>query len=206
MKQKILVATTNPGKIQELRALLDLPVTWLGLSDIGSVPKVVEDGQTFAENARKKAATYAKASGLWTLSDDSGLMVDALHGQPGVRSARFAGIESPDYKTIDQKNMEKVLSLLRSVPWHQRTCRFVCCLCLAAPDTILLETQGILEGLIAEEPAGCHGFGYDPIFFVTGIKKTVAQLGQHQKNSISHRGQAIYQLKLRLATLLARPT
>ena len=148
MKRKILVATTNPGKIAELRAMLDLDIEWLGLSDFGDIDEIEEDGATFAENACKKALGYAKAAGLWTIADDSGLVVDALGGAPGVKSARFSGEKDNDRTLLDHKNMAKVLKLLEDVSKEKRTARFVCHLCLASPEKILIETEGTLEGLI----------------------------------------------------------
>jgi XTP/dITP diphosphohydrolase len=202
--REILVATTNPGKVRELRALLGGQVEWKSLADFPGVPEVKEDGATFAENARKKAVGYAQATGLWTLADDSGLVVDALGGAPGVNSARFSGDrpEGAERKLLDRRNMEKLLSLLQDVPPEKRTARFVCCLCLADPEKVLLETRGTLEGLIADEPAGTGGFGYDPVFFVPQLGKTVAQLGAEEKNAISHRGNAMRALKPQLTELL----
>jgi XTP/dITP diphosphohydrolase len=204
--REILVATTNPGKVRELRALLGGDIEWKSLADFPGVGAVEEDGATFAENARKKATGYARATRLWTLADDSGLVVDALGGAPGVNSARFAGVraEGTDRKVLDRRNLEKLLSLLEGVPQEKRTARFVCCLCLAEPDQVLLETQGTLEGVIAEEPAGAGGFGYDPVFLVPGLGKTVAQLGDDEKNAISHRGKAMRRLRPLLDGLLRR--
>ena len=204
MKRKILVATTNPGKIAELRAMLGNDVQWLGLADFDSINEIEEDGLTFVENACKKAIGYAKATGLWTIADDSGLVIDALDGAPGVESARFSG-EKPqagDRTLLDHNNMAKVLKLLEGVPTEKRTARFICCLCLASPDEILIETEGKLEGLIAEKEIGENGFGYDPIFFVPHLNKTVAQLTAEEKNAISHRGNAIRKLKPLLTQLL----
>ena len=115
MKHKILVASTNPGKIAELRACLDADVQWLGLSDFDNIPEIIEDGTSFAENARKKATGYAKATGCWTIADDSGLVVDALDGAPGVMSARFSGEKTDDRGLLDHKNMDKVLKLLEGI-------------------------------------------------------------------------------------------
>ena len=179
-------------------------VKWKSLADFPGIAEVKEDGATFAENARKKATGYARATGLWTLADDSGLVVDALGGEPGVNSARFSG-ERPkeaDRKVLDRRNMDKVLSLLQGVPPEKRTARFVCCLCLASPEKTLIETQGTLEGIIIDKPAGTGGFGYDPIFYVPRLDKTVAQLDEHEKNAISHRGNAIRKLKSLLDELL----
>jgi len=195
--RKILIATGNPGKIAEIKAMLDADVRWLGLADLPPMAEIPEDGMTFAENARKKAAGYAKATGLWTLADDSGLVVDALSGAPGVKSARFSGQKpkEADRTLIDHRNIAKVLELLKGVPEEKRTARFVCCLCLASPERILIETKGTLEGLITDREIGQNGFGYDPIFFVPNLKKTVAQLTGGEKNAISHRGNAIRKLK-----------
>jgi XTP/dITP diphosphohydrolase len=200
----ILVATTNPGKVRELRALLGAAVEWKSLADFPGAPEVKEDGATFAENARKKAVGYAGATGLWTLADDSGLVVDALGGAPGVNSARFSGARprGADRKLLDRRNMEKLLALLKDVPREKRTARFVCCLCLADREKVLIETRGTLEGLITEEPAGTGGFGYDPVFYVPPLGKTVAQLGEEEKNAISHRGHAMREFKPRLDELL----
>ncbi len=202
--KEILVATTNPGKIAELRALLGAGVRWLGLADIEQADEIEEDGSTFAENARKKALGYAKAAGVWTIADDSGLVVDALDGAPGVKSARFSGdkLEGDKRTLIDHRNIAKVLELLQRVPENKRTARFVCRLCLASPQEVLIETEGILEGRITDREIGENGFGYDPIFFVPDLNKTVAQLTSEQKNAISHRGNAIRELRPLLDGLL----
>jgi len=199
--RKILVASTNPGKLRELREMLGGDIDWVGLSDFPGISEIEEDGKTFAENARKKAIGYAKVTGLWTLADDSGLVIDALGSEPGVKSARFAGAKDKDRKVVDRKNFEKVLRLLKGVPKEKRQARFVCRLCLASPQKVLAETQGELEGVIIDEPAGENGFGYDPIFFVPSRNKTVAQLTAEEKNAISHRGSAIRKLKSLLGGL-----
>jgi XTP/dITP diphosphohydrolase len=190
--------------------MLDLDVEWVGLANFPNVNEVKEDGETFAENARKKAIGYAKKTGLWTIADDSGLIIDALIGQPGVKSARFSGTKSNDRKQIDRENIAKVLKLLQGIPQKKRTARFVCCLCLASPpderraspEKVLIETEGKLEGVIAEKEMGTNGFGYDPIFFMPKLGKTVAQLTREEKNAISHRGNAIRKLKPLLKELL----
>lgn len=200
----ILVATRNPGKITELKACLGQGFNWLSLSDFERIAEIDEDGSTFEENARKKATGYSETTGLWTIADDSGLVVDALDGAPGVISARFSGEKSKneDKTLIDHRNITKVLQLLKDVPEEKRTARFVCSLCLASPKKILLETQGTLEGRITNQEIGTNGFGYDPIFYVPELKKTVAQLSPDQKNAISHRGKAIRKLKYLLKELV----
>jgi len=205
-EQSILVATTNPGKIAEIGAMLGGHVRWLGLADVGPIDEIAEDGATFAENARKKALSYAKASGLWTIADDSGLVVDALGGAPGVKSARFSGEKPPgeDRSLQDHRNMARVLDRLKGVPQGCRTARFVCCLCLAGPKKVLIEAEGTVEGLITDRQIGENGFGYDPIFFVPQLEKTVAQLSREEKNAISHRGNAIRKLKPLLDELLGK--
>ncbi len=201
---KILIATTNPGKKAELAAMLDSHIEWLTLDDFPAVPDVPEDCETFEGNARKKALGYAKAVGIWTLADDSGLVIDWLDGRPGVRSARYSGAKPPEAERtlIDHRNIEKVLEEMQGVPEKQRTARFVCCICLAKPGGVLMESKGTVEGIITEEKIGNGGFGYDPIFFVPELRKTIAQLGIEHKNKISHRGRAIKALKPKLERLL----
>ena len=182
--------------------MLDLDVEWVGLADFPNITQIKEDGVTFAENACKKAVGCAKATGLWTIADDSGLEIDALDGAPGIESARFSGEKNADRTLLDRKNIAKVLKLLKAVPAEKRTARFVCSLCLASPNRILIETQGTLAGFIAEKEFGQNGFGYDPIFFIPNLKKTVAQLTPEQKNAISHRGCAIRKIKPLLIELL----
>jgi XTP/dITP diphosphohydrolase len=219
--REILVATTNPGKIAELRAMLGTDMQWSSLADFGEIPEIVEDGATFAENARKKALGYAGATGAWTIADDSGLVIDALDGAPGVKSARFSGEAFPalepndkkqgqnalatkaDRTFIDHRNTAKVLELLEGIPQEKRTARFVCRLCLASPSKVLIETEGILEGIITDREIGSEGFGYDPIFFVPHLNKTIAQITREEKNAISHRGNAIRKLKPLLDELVS---
>ena len=206
MKRRILLASTNQGKLAELSELLGTineKVEWLCLKAYPDIPEVVEDGNTFAENARKKALGYAKATGLWTIADDSGLVIDALNGNPGVYSARYAADEcSGNRKTIDMANYRKVLANLKNIPDKERTARFMCGLCLASPERVLLETEGTVEGIINHGPIGENGFGYDPIFYIPSLNKTAAQLDPQEKNSISHRGNAIRNLKPLLEDLL----
>ncbi len=200
----ILLATGNKGKLAEISAMLDLSTQWKTLADFPGISEVEEDGRIFAENARKKALGYARQTGLWTLADDSGLVIEALDGAPGVLSARFCGLppQSADRKTIDRKNYEKVLALLQDRPDVKRTAHFACCLCLASPERVLIETDGRVEGVIVDNPRGENGFGYDPIFLIPSLNKTVAELTDSEKNSISHRGRAMARLKPLLRDLL----
>jgi XTP/dITP diphosphohydrolase len=204
VRREILVGSGNPGKLAELRDMLGGEIKWVGLADFPGIGEIAEDGESFAENAQKKALGYAKATGLWTIADDSGLVVDALDGEPGVRSARFSGEKEENRRLLDHKNMTKVLGLLEDVPRERRTARFVCHLCLASPEEVLIEAEGKLEGIINEREVGENGFGYDPIFFVPDLNKTVAQLSREEKNAISHRGSAIRKLKPLLEELLER--
>ena len=206
MSKKILVATTNPGKIAELTAMLNLDVEWVSLSEFSDIAEIQEDGLTFAENARKKALGYAKATGLWTIAEDSGLVVDALGGEPGVKSARFSGekLKGEDRTLIDHRNIAKVLEMMKDVPEASRTARFVCHICLADSEKVLAEAQGRFEGYIARRQKGSNGFGYDPVFYVAALEKTVAELSPGQKNAISHRADAVSKLMPKLTSLLGR--
>ncbi|OQY06672.1 MAG: non-canonical purine NTP pyrophosphatase, RdgB/HAM1 family [Planctomycetales bacterium 4572_13] len=206
IKRRVLLASTNQGKLAELAELIGTTnekIEWVSLKAYPDVGEIAEDGDTFAENARKKALGYAKATGLWTIADDSGLVIDALDGQPGVYSARYATDECGDNrKDIDTANYKKVLAELKDIPDIKRTARFMCCLCLASPEKVLLETEGTFEGIINRGPIGENGFGYDPIFYIPPLNKTAAQLAPQEKNSISHRGNAIRKLKQLLEDLL----
>ncbi len=206
MKRRILLASTNQGKLAELSELLgpiNEKIEWVSLKAYPDIPEVVEDGDTFAENAHKKALGYAKATGLWTIADDSGLVIDALNGNPGVYSARYAADKcGGNRETIDTANYKKVLAELKDTPDKKRTARFMCRLCLASPEKVLLETEGTVEGVINHGPVGENGFGYDPIFYIPSLNKTAAQLDPQAKNRISHRGNAIRKLKPLLEDLL----
>ena len=203
----IVLATGNPGKLREIRAVLrNLPVEVVGLADLPAVPEPAEDGASFAENARAKAAYYAKATGHWCLADDSGLVVDALAGAPGVHSARYAANQFPDGAArdqIDPANNRKLLAELAAVPDDRRTARFVCHLALSDGDRVLIETFDTVEGRIAREPRGANGFGYDPIFYLSDRGGTMAELPEEQKNAISHRGKATRHFAGLLQSLLA---
>jgi XTP/dITP diphosphohydrolase len=185
-KQKIVLASGNPGKIKEIQAILK-DLTVLPQSQF-NVEEAEETGSTFVENAIIKAKNAASHCGLPAIADDSGLVIDALQGAPGVISARYAGINASD-----QDNLLKVLKNLEKIPTEQRTARFVCVLVFMrhANDPLPFIAQGIWEGLIMTESIGDNGFGYDPIFWVPTQKKSSAQLSPEIKNTISHRGQAL---------------
>lgn len=191
MRRRLLVATQNKGKVEELSEMLGgLDVDLLGLDDVGINSSVKETGTTFSENAVLKARTYASQSGLLTLADDSGLEVDALGGEPGVHTARFGG---EGLTPIERYQL--LLRLLQHVPWEDRSARFRCVVALATPAALVTTTQGTIEGHIAWKPAGTGGFGYDPIFYVNSKGVTMAELAPEIKNRISHRGRAIAEMR-----------
>ncbi len=186
-RRRIVIATANPAKFREIAAVMaDLPIEWVALSDLGEIPEPVEDGKTFAENARLKARYYARVSGVWALADDSGLEVDALDGRPGVYSSRYAG-QACD----DAANNARMVRELAGVPTDRRTARFRCVVALAGPDGVLAEAEGKIEGVIIDPPRGNNGFGYDPHFLVPSLGKTTAEISPEHKNRISHRGNAL---------------
>ena len=190
---RLVVATSNPHKIEEIAAVLG-PQGFevLGLADAGGadLEEPDETGATFAENARIKAVAYAQALGVPCLADDSGLEVDALGGEPGVRSARWSGVGG-DRATRDAANNRKLIERIAAVPSRERTARFVCAMCLAAPDgTVLAESRGTFEGVVVETPRGTNGFGYDPHLFLPDEGRTSAELSPEEKNARSHRGAA----------------
>lgn len=204
--KKILLATTNPGKKRELEYMLaGLGIELCTLADVDGMIEVEEDGATFAENARKKALGYAAQSGLWTIADDSGLEVDYLDGAPGIHSARFSG-EHKDHSDprnlIDHENIKKLLSVMDGVAANDRTARFVCALALAKPGEVLFETFGAFEGEILTELRGEDGFGYDPVFYVPCVGKTAAEMTKEEKNTMSHRYNALVKLKPQLEKLV----
>lgn len=202
----IVLATRNPGKLKEIRQVLGgLAVHVSGLEEFTSVGEPEEHGATFAENARDKALYYAQACNQWCLADDSGLVVDALAGRPGVHSARYAAADCPpsaDRHTIDQANNAKLLRELSGLPDSKRTARFVCHLALAMPGKVLLEASDSIEGRIIDQASGQNGFGYDPLFFIDTHNCTTAQLPSEEKNRISHRGKALRKFAAALADLL----
>jgi len=203
----LVVATGNPGKLREIRQTLgDLPVRVVGLRDLPPLDEPAETGGTFAANARDKATYYARATGHWCVADDSGLVVDALGGRPGVYSARYAADRcdpGAGRDVVDAANNAKLLDELADVPDERRTARFVCALALSDGETILIETDGTVEGRIARTERGSNGFGYDPLFHLPSRGVTTAELPPDAKNAISHRGQATRRFATELKTLLA---
>jgi XTP/dITP diphosphohydrolase len=189
--RRLLIATTNPNKLREIRPLLaDPSVELLTLADLSPIAGPEESGATFWENARIKALAYAAASGLPTVAEDSGLAIDALDGEPGVYSARFL---RPDASYAERfTELYRRLQPFRDV---DRTARFVTALAVARGSTLLFETETTVEGRIAPAPAGAHGFGYDPIFFYAPLGKTTAELTDEEKSAVSHRARAFRNLK-----------
>ncbi len=199
---KIVVATGNPHKVQELEQVLrPLGIDVVGLDAFErDLPEPVEDADTFEGNARLKARGYAALLGLACLAEDSGLEVDALGGAPGVYSARYAGSGETRLER-DRANNEKLLRELEAVEMPRRGARFVCAMCLVAADgKVVFETRGTYDGLIAREPRGESGFGYDPLLFLPDTGKTSAELTPAEKNARSHRGQAARALAEFLST------
>lgn len=192
---RLVLATKNPGKVAEMRDILRAnglgALEVLSCADFPWLGDVEEDGETFEENATKKALAVAKATGEVALADDSGLEVDALGGAPGVRSARFAGEALPRGASRDRANYEKLLSLLAGVPDPERTARFRCAVAVAAPGGRVQTAEGRCEGRIIFAPRGSGGFGYDPVFVPDGYDETFAELGAGVKNAISHRARAL---------------
>jgi XTP/dITP diphosphohydrolase len=188
-KIPIVIATRNPGKIAEIRDLLTgFQVKIKNLDDFGPLPVVEEDGKTFDDNAYKKASFTAKILGIPALADDSGLVVEALNGAPGVLSARYAGENATD--------QQRCAKLLREMAGQvNRRAAFECVISIAVPSGPALTYEARCEGLIAERPAGQSGFGYDPIFFYPPLKKTFAQLTREEKSRVSHRGRALNEMK-----------
>ncbi|MEO5896971.1 MAG: RdgB/HAM1 family non-canonical purine NTP pyrophosphatase [Vicinamibacterales bacterium] len=187
--RRLLVATTNEGKLREIAAILDgLPIELVSLADVPPINEPEETGATFGENARLKALYYAEASGLETVADDSGLEIDALDGAPGVDSARWHGT---DYGV----KFQKIRELLEAKGLRTSAARFVCHAALACHGRITFETEQAVEGRIAEHPAGDQGFGYDPIFFHPPLGVTLAEIGRVEKSRISHRGKAFQSVR-----------
>lgn len=192
---RLLLATTNPGKVREIREMTAdrADLVWVGLDSFPNVPDALETGQTFAENARLKALHYAAATGLHSLADDSGLVVDALGGAPGVYSARYAG-----FPRSDAANNRKLVQALSGITLQGRSARFECAMAFVSPTAVLFESAGCFEGLIIDEPRGTNGFGYDPHFLVPSLGRTAAELSPEEKHAVSHRGRALREMLPRI--------
>lgn len=197
---ELVLATGNRDKQREMKAFLqDLGVTIRTLDEFPAAPVVIEDGETCQANAGKKASEIARFTGALTLADDTGLEVDALGGRPGVFAARYAGVHA-----TYEDNCRKLLEELVGVPKDQRGARFLTVVAIADPDASVEFVEGVLQGRIAEHGSGMHGFGYDPVFVVPELGKTLAELTLDQKNQISHRGQALAKAKVVLKRKLRR--
>lgn len=188
MKTILVLATRNKGKTREIRQMLEgFPVDIRNLDDFGPIPEVEEDGETFDDNAYKKASFTARVLGFPAMADDSGLVVEALDGRPGVRSARFAGDNA-----TDQENCDRLLADMAGV--QSRNAAFECVISIAVPTGAALTYEGRCEGLIAEAPAGAGGFGYDPLFVYPEYGKTFAEISLEEKAAVSHRGKALKEI------------
>jgi XTP/dITP diphosphohydrolase len=189
--KKLIFATGNENKMKEIRMILaDCGYEILSMKEVGIDVDIVEDGKTFEENATIKATAISKLAGCLVLADDSGLEVDAMDKAPGIYSARWEGEDTP----YSIKN-RKIIDNLKDVPEEKRTARFVCAIAAAFPDGRVVTRRGTIEGLIAHEPAGENGFGYDPIFYVPEFGKTTAELSPEEKNKVSHRGKALEMIR-----------
>ncbi|HLV08622.1 MAG TPA: XTP/dITP diphosphatase [Halanaerobiales bacterium] len=192
MERKLLIASNNQGKIREIRCILkdfDLQITAQNI--FPELKEVKEDGESFQENALKKARTRARETGLLTLADDSGLEVDYLNGRPGIYSARYAGADADD-----RDNYRKLLKEMQGVLFKQRKARFRAVIALVDPKKDQeITVEGSCEGIIVDRPSGDSGFGYDPVFYLPEYKKTMAEIPAEQKNRISHRAKALQKLR-----------
>lgn len=198
MKHRIIFATGNEGKMREICLILsDLGMEILSMKEAGVELDIVEDGTTFGENAEIKAKAVWKQTGDIVLADDSGLVVDYIGGEPGIYSARYMGEDT----SYDIKN-NNIISRLEKAKGQERSARFVCDIAAVLPDGQVVHTEACMEGLIADEPAGNEGFGYDPILYIPEFGVTSAQLSIEQKNKISHRGKALEAMKERLSAIL----
>jgi non-canonical purine NTP pyrophosphatase (RdgB/HAM1 family) len=205
----IVIASGNPGKCREIsQVLAGLDIKTTSLVEYEGIPEPEETGETFAENAREKALYYAGMTGHWCLADDSGLAVDALGGAPGVHSARYAAERCDKNATrdiTDAANNAKLFEELSDIPDNKRSARFICHLALANnKNQIIVEAHGTIEGQITHNRRGENGFGYDPIFYVPEFGCTTAELSPLQKNSVSHRGNALREFSIRLEEYLGK--
>lgn len=191
---EIIFATGNAGKAREVAMMFaDMNVCVKTLREAGIEAEIIEDGKTFAENARIKAETIAKYTDKIVLADDSGLIIDYLNGEPGIYSARYMGEDT----SYDIKN-SRILERMAGVPESERTARFVCAMAAVMPDGEVIETEGIMEGIIGCEIAGSNGFGYDPVFYLPQFGKSSAEITPEQKNKVSHRGKALRMMQTEL--------
>jgi len=197
VSNELLIGSRNKKKAAELAEILkNLPWDVVDLSRFPDVPRPVEDGETFEDNAVAKALYYAEKCGLWCVADDSGLEVDALGGAPGIFSARYAGEDADD-----EANNAKLLEAMKDVPSEKRTARFVCCAAVAKLSGDVNIRTGTVEGHIAHKCKGKNGFGYDPLFIPCGYDQTFAQMNTATKNAISHRGLAFSKIRDHLASI-----
>lgn len=191
---EIIFATGNAGKAREVAMMFaDMNVCVKTLREAGIEAEIIEDGKTFAENARIKAETIAKYTDKIVLADDSGLIIDYLNGEPGIYSARYMGEDT----SYDIKN-SRILERMAGVPESERTARFVCAMAAVMPDGEVIETEGIMEGIIGCGIAGSNGFGYDPVFYLPQFGKSSAEITPEQKNKVSHRGKALRMMQTEL--------
>ena len=197
-KIEVVIATRNPGKLREIKEILGpLGLEVLSLRDFPEIPEILEDGQTFEENAVKKAEAIAQQTGRVAIADDSGLAVDALQGRPGVFSSRYAGENA-----TDADRYRKLLKEMANVPEGKRGAAFICAVAIASPNGKVEVVKGECQGKIALAPKGSHGFGYDPVFSLPQLGMTMAALEPEVKNRISHRAKALEKLKLILPKFL----
>lgn len=191
MMTEIIFATENAGKIREVEAMFEgMGVSVKTMKEAGIRANIIEDGSTFMENAVKKAKTIASYTKAIVLADDSGLVIDHLNGEPGIYSARYLGEDTP----YEVKNA-KLLSRMEGVEEAKRSARFVCAMAAVMPDGEVLQTEGVMEGIIGYEAAGENGFGYDPIFYLPEFGMSSAQISPEQKNEVSHRGKALRKMQ-----------
>jgi len=196
--EEIVIATRNPGKFREITAILKSPlIKFLSLLDFPKIPEIIEDGATFAENAQKKAMIISELTGRFALADDSGLCVEALQGKPGIFSSRFAGENA-----TDEERCQKLLKQMEGIPLTKRKAAFVCAIAIASPRGKVQAVEGKCSGLISFSPRGTHGFGFDPIFLLPKLGKTMAELTPEEKNKISHRARALRKIKKILPAFL----
>jgi XTP/dITP diphosphohydrolase len=197
-KIEVVIATRNAGKLREIQVILaPLGLKIFSLSDFPEIPEIIEDGQTFEENAVKKAVAVARQTGRIAIADDSGLAVDALQGRPGVFSSRYAG-----EKATDAERYQKLLKEMAGTPQGKRGASFICAIAVASPKGKTESVEGQCRGEIAFAPKGSHGFGYDPVFYLPERGKTMAELEPEVKNRISHRARALEKLKQLLPKFL----